>query len=57
VAFLIELTGTEFKNDNDYEEIGKKGKENPVITANVYSRWSFGWMTPLMKVRGILYIS
>lgn len=31
-------------------EIGlEKVKENPVLTANIFSIWTFEWMTPLLK--------
>lgn len=51
VSFLLELVGTDIKGDADeYVEIGKMENESPFVRANVYSRWSFGWMTPLMKV-------
>lgn len=33
------------------------GHENPIMTANIYSRWTFGWMTPLMKKGASEYIT
>lgn len=57
VAFILELAGTEMKSDaGEYEEIGKTGNECPIVLANIYSLWSFGWMTPLMKVRYFLML-
>ena len=51
VSFILELVGTEIEGDADeYQEIGKLENESPIVRANIYSRWSFGWMTPLMKV-------
>jgi ATP-binding cassette, subfamily C (CFTR/MRP), member 1 len=51
LSFMLELLGTEIVGDADeYEEIGKVENECPIVRANIYSRWSFGWMTPLMKV-------
>lgn len=51
VSFILELVGTEMQGDEDeYQEIGKLENESPIVRANIYSRWSFGWMTPLMKV-------
>ncbi|KAF8527278.1 P-loop containing nucleoside triphosphate hydrolase protein [Gautieria morchelliformis] len=51
VSFMLELMGPELAGDADeYEEIGKVENESPIVRANIYSRWSFGWMTPLMKL-------
>jgi len=40
-AYLLECISPD---DSD-----KDNTENPTITANVYSIWSFAWLTPLMK--------
>lgn len=45
-------------------EIGKceeslfddRKKENPLETANIFSRWSFSWMTPLLRKGATQYI-
>jgi ATP-binding cassette, subfamily C (CFTR/MRP), member 1 len=58
VSFLLELMGTDIKgNADEYEEIGKTEQESPFVRANIYSQWSFGWMTPLMKVRVGLFVN
>lgn len=38
------------------ESTDPSGHENPIVTANVYSRWTFQWMTPLMKKGALRYI-
>ena len=45
VAFALECLGPEY---------GEKStvRESPILNANIYSIWWFGWMTPLMK-RGV----
>ncbi|KIJ55549.1 hypothetical protein M422DRAFT_199806 [Sphaerobolus stellatus SS14] len=55
-AFWLEFAGVAFKSEDDYEEIGTVG-ENPFLTANIYSRWSFAWMTPLMKLGRKKYLT
>ncbi|KAF8586432.1 metal resistance protein YCF1 [Ramaria rubella] len=51
VSFVLELLGTDIQGDEDeYQEIGKLENESPIVRANIYSIWSFGWMTPLMKL-------
>jgi ATP-binding cassette, subfamily C (CFTR/MRP), member 1 len=32
-------------------------KESPLSTANIYSRWLFSWITPLMKLGARKYIT
>jgi ATP-binding cassette subfamily C (CFTR/MRP) protein 1 len=39
------------------EHIDPFGHENPIVTANIFSRWTFGWMTPLMKKGATEYIT
>ncbi|KAI5849407.1 P-loop containing nucleoside triphosphate hydrolase protein [Morchella snyderi] len=48
-VFLLELMTPQSKSD--YGEIGDEEAENecPIETANVFSRLTFGWMTPIMK--------
>ncbi|RPB07610.1 hypothetical protein P167DRAFT_495580 [Morchella conica CCBAS932] len=48
-VFLLELMAPQSKSD--YGEIGDEEVENecPIETANVFSRLTFGWMTPIMK--------
>ncbi|KAF9078085.1 metal resistance protein YCF1 [Rhodocollybia butyracea] len=54
LTFALECIGPEF--DHKPEE-SKISHENPVITANIYSIWSFAWMTPLMRKGASQYIS
>lgn len=39
------------------ERVDPFGHENPITTANIFSRWTFGWMTPLMKKGATAYIT
>lgn len=48
-SFALELLGPEHTDPF--------GHENPITTANIFSRWSFGWMTPLMKKGATEYIT
>ncbi|KAK0202906.1 P-loop containing nucleoside triphosphate hydrolase protein [Desarmillaria ectypa] len=55
LSFLLECVGPEWGSE---EKISKgMHAENPVITANIFSRWFFSWMTPLMKKGASEYIS
>src|SRR5258708_16423549 len=47
VAFALECLGPEFRAEPD-----DKPRLNPhsaLLTANIFSVWTFGWLTPLMK--------
>lgn len=39
------------------EQVDPLKHENPVLTANIFSIWTFGWMTPLMKKGASDYIT
>ncbi|EIN06055.1 multidrug resistance-associated ABC transporter [Punctularia strigosozonata HHB-11173 SS5] len=53
LAFALECLGPE-----SLEELREKEKNaNPLVTANVFSIWSFGWLTPLMKKGTKQYIT
>ncbi|KAK0488812.1 P-loop containing nucleoside triphosphate hydrolase protein [Armillaria novae-zelandiae] len=55
LSFLLECVGPEWGSE---EKISKgMHTENPIITANIFSRWFFMWMTPLMKKGASEYIS
>ncbi|KAJ6474594.1 multidrug resistance-associated ABC transporter [Mycena vitilis] len=43
-SFSLECIGPETGLPKDEKSV----HENPILTANVFSLWSFGWMTPLM---------
>ena len=45
ISFALECLGTEFDDETN-------ARESPILRANVFSIWFFGWMTPLMK-RGV----
>jgi ATP-binding cassette subfamily C (CFTR/MRP) protein 1 len=47
-SFGLELLAPKFEPDLD-EEIDETHVENPLISANIFSRWSFGYMTPMLK--------
>ncbi|KAJ6588712.1 multidrug resistance-associated ABC transporter [Mycena capillaripes] len=43
-SFGLECIGPETGLPKDEKSI----HENPILTANIFSRWSFGWMNPLL---------
>jgi ATP-binding cassette subfamily C (CFTR/MRP) protein 1 len=47
VAFALECLGPEFRAEPDDKP--RLNPESPLLTANVFSVWTFGWLTPLMK--------
>lgn len=47
VAFALECLGPEFRAEPDDKP--RSNPESPLLTANIFSLWSFGWLTPLMK--------
>jgi hypothetical protein len=49
VSFALECLGPEQSDASKHE--------NPVITANIFSIWTFGWMTPLMEKGALEYIT
>lgn len=49
LAFALECVGPEVGSTAD--------RENPVITANVFSIWTFQWMTPLLKKGAFRFIT
>jgi hypothetical protein len=57
VAFVLECFGPEVGDcEEELSVDGKKVKKNPYETANIFSRWSFGWMTPLLSKGATQYI-
>ncbi|KAI0305966.1 metal resistance protein YCF1 [Multifurca ochricompacta] len=47
VAFALECLGPEFRAEpNDTPRLNP---ESPLLTANIFSVWTFGWLTPLMS--------
>ena len=47
-SFALELLAPKFEPDLG-EDVDETHVENPFISANVFSRWSFSYMTPLLK--------
>ncbi|KAG6852658.1 hypothetical protein C0991_010112 [Blastosporella zonata] len=47
LSFALENFGPEYGTEPTLGD--KLHAENPLNTANIFSVWSFGWMTPLMK--------
>ncbi len=47
VAFVLEYLGPEFRAELDDKP--RLNPESPLLIANVFSVWTFGWLTPLMK--------
>ncbi|KAJ7224438.1 multidrug resistance-associated ABC transporter [Mycena pura] len=52
-SFALECVGPEVGLPED----GKSAHESPLLTANIFSRWSFGWMTPLLAKGASKFIS
>ncbi|KAJ3561287.1 hypothetical protein NP233_g10282 [Leucocoprinus birnbaumii] len=55
LSFALESLGPEYGSEIQLGE--KIYAESPILTANVFSIWSFSWMTPLMKKGVKQYIS
>ena len=47
-SFTLELLAPKFEPDLD-KEIDEADVENPLVSANIFSRWSFGYMTPMLE--------
>jgi len=47
-SFALELLAPKFEPDVS-EEIDETHVENPLVSANIFTRWSFGYMTPMLK--------
>ena len=55
-SFAFELIAPKSEPDLD-EDFDKTYVENPVVSANIFSRWSFDYMTPLLKKGAQEYIT
>ena len=55
VAFGLECLGPEFRAEPDDKP--RLNPESPLLTANVFSVWWFGWLTPLMKMGARQFIT
>ena len=47
IAFGLEYLGPEFRPEPDDKL--RLNPESPLLTANIFSVWTFGWLTPLIK--------
>ncbi|KAF8317395.1 hypothetical protein DL93DRAFT_2125118 [Clavulina sp. PMI_390] len=57
VVWMLECVGPEMDEMVDgFVNVEEKVKESPYVTANIYSRLAFYWMTPLMKLGSERYI-
>ncbi|KAI0731222.1 metal resistance protein YCF1 [Earliella scabrosa] len=57
VAFALECLGPEFSPEDTPEQLEKGHAESPLLTANIFSQWSFSWMNKLMKKGALEYIT
>ena len=55
-SFALELLAPKFEPGLD-GEIDETHVENPLISANIFSRWSFGYMTPMLEKGAKDYIT
>ncbi|EAU90288.2 metal resistance protein YCF1 [Coprinopsis cinerea okayama7 len=53
LSLVVETVGPE----PDARADEKAQEESPVVTANIYSIWTFGWMTPLMRKGASTYVT
>ncbi|KAI0675473.1 metal resistance protein YCF1 [Trametes maxima] len=56
-AFALECLGPEFSEEDRPEQFVKGHVESPLLTANIFSKWSFMWMDTLMKKGASEYIT
>ncbi|EMD38835.1 hypothetical protein CERSUDRAFT_92869 [Gelatoporia subvermispora B] len=56
-SFLLECLGSEFTPEDCPESHVKGHVESPLLTANVFSVWTFSWMSGLMKKGAKQYIT
>lgn len=56
LSFVLELFAPKFEPGFD-EEIDETDIENPIISANIFTRWSFSYMTPMLEKGSKDYIT
>ncbi|TFY72025.1 hypothetical protein EVG20_g1007 [Dentipellis fragilis] len=56
-VFLLECLGPEYRMELPADGETPKAAENPLLTANLFSVWSFGWLTPLVRKGVSQYIT
>jgi len=54
-VLLVECLGPDVGAHLSKDEKEARKRTSPLATANIYSIWSFGWLTPFMKVRAQLH--
>ncbi|KAH9000229.1 P-loop containing nucleoside triphosphate hydrolase protein [Lactarius akahatsu] len=47
IAFALECLGPEYYSEPD--RTPRMNPESPLLTANIFGVWTFGWLTPLIK--------
>ncbi|KAH9935900.1 metal resistance protein YCF1 [Epithele typhae] len=57
VAWIVECFGPEFTPEDGPEELIHGHVESPLLTANIFSKWGFGWMNALMQKGAKDYIT
>lgn len=57
MAFGLECFGSEFTAEDCPEVLVKGHVESPLLTANLFSMWTFAWMSSLMKKGAQKYIT
>lgn len=57
LAFGLECMGSEFTAEDCPAAYVKGHVESPLLTANIFSVWTFGWMSSLMKKGAQKYIT
>ncbi|KZT65750.1 multidrug resistance-associated ABC transporter [Daedalea quercina L-15889] len=56
-AFVLESLGVELSPEDKLPSTEKDHVESPLLTANVFSVWTFSWMSSLMKKGAKTYIT
>lgn len=56
-AFAVECYGPEFATEDRPDYFVKGHVESPLLTANIFSKWSFMWMDRLMQKGASEYIT
>ncbi|KAH9852113.1 metal resistance protein YCF1 [Lenzites betulinus] len=56
-TFALECLGPEFTDEDRPEHFVKGHVESPLLTANIFSIWSFSWMDTLMQKGSSEYIT
>ncbi|KAA1470346.1 P-loop containing nucleoside triphosphate hydrolase protein [Dentipellis sp. KUC8613] len=56
-VFILECLGPEYRAKLLVDGETPQTAENPLLTANLFSLWSFGWLTPLVRKGVSQYIT